>query len=443
MEALKAELERKRKQKQQEFGGRKFVKRSEIESARKVKIPAKGSTEEVEVAPTETGPQHAILDVPGAGRGGVDGSLATTHKKKGENDDSARKLDDDLEPLDTEEVIRRLRALGQPATLFAESNEDRQRRLVVAAKNITVDDKTPGQQANELHGKLRTLDAEAKRLAATRKKKEKEDGGTEETKAEDVLEKAFEQAAQDLAKKRAAENMTVGDRITVFFRHIMEQWQQEIDKMQDDYLLSMEGKMLRATYDLTSKNLKHMYRQLKNNSLPDDVKRGMWLIVEAMQRRDYREAMDVYLRVSIGNAPWPIGVTMVGIHERSAREKIHAQSQAHIMHDEASRKMLNGVKRCISFCQRRYPANPSRTVDFNLRVFGDDLQALHDAENSGQAVDAASKDFNIPKNKYGNSVDGWKAQDRDNRTLSAVLNSAYKNEDDVKKNYGERQIVMQ
>lgn len=74
-----------------------------------------------------------------------------------------------------------------------QSNEDRQRRLVVAAKNITVDDKTPGQQANELHGKLRTLDAEAKRLAATRKKKEKEDGGTEETKAEDVLEKAFEQ----------------------------------------------------------------------------------------------------------------------------------------------------------------------------------------------------------------------------------------------------------
>ena len=43
----------------------------------------------------------------------------------------------------------------------------------------------------------------------------------------------------------------------------------------------------------------------------DDVKRGMWLIVEAMQRRDYREAMDVYLRISIGNAPWPIGVTSV------------------------------------------------------------------------------------------------------------------------------------
>jgi hypothetical protein len=35
MEALKAELERKRKQKAEEFGGRKFVKRSEIEAVRK------------------------------------------------------------------------------------------------------------------------------------------------------------------------------------------------------------------------------------------------------------------------------------------------------------------------------------------------------------------------------------------------------------------------
>ena len=41
-----------------------------------------------------------------------------------------------------------------------------------------------------------------------------------------------------------------------------------------------------------------------------------------MQEREYLKANDSYLRLSIGNAPWPIGVTMVGIHERSAREKI-------------------------------------------------------------------------------------------------------------------------
>jgi pre-mRNA-splicing factor 18 len=41
-----------------------------------------------------------------------------------------------------------------------------------------------------------------------------------------------------------------------------------------------------------------------------------------MQNRSYQKANDAYLRMSIGNAAWPIGVTSVGIHERSAREKI-------------------------------------------------------------------------------------------------------------------------
>jgi pre-mRNA-splicing factor 18 len=33
-------------------------------------------------------------------------------------------------------------------------------------------------------------------------------------------------------------------------------------------------------------------------------------------------ANDKYNDLAIGNAPWPIGVTMVGIHERSGRAKI-------------------------------------------------------------------------------------------------------------------------
>ena len=35
-------------------------------------------------------------------------------------------------------------------------------------------------------------------------------------------------------------------------------------------------------------------------------------IVHYMQKRQYQRANDSYLRLSIGNAPWPIGVTMVG-----------------------------------------------------------------------------------------------------------------------------------
>jgi Prp18 domain len=57
-------------------------------------------------------------------------------------------------------------------------------------------------------------------------------------------------------------------------------------------------------------------------------------------------ATEEALCVTAGNAPWPIGVTSIGIHERSSREKIsHATGMnvggaAHIMNDEATRKYL-------------------------------------------------------------------------------------------------------
>ena len=69
----------------------------------------------------------------------------------------------------------------------------------------------------------------------------------------------------------------------------------------------------------------------------------------------------------VGTNPWPIGVTSVGIHERSSREKIsHVMNgAAHIMNDEATRKYLSAVKRLLTFVQRAYPTDPSRCVDFD------------------------------------------------------------------------------
>jgi pre-mRNA-splicing factor 18 len=86
-------------------------------------------------------------------------------------------------------------------------------------------------------------------------------------------------------------------------------------------------------------------------------------------------AHDSYLKMAIGNAPWPMvrksvgnrfltikGVTMVGIHERSAREKIHSNQIAHVLNDESQRKFIQAVKRLMTFCQRKYPTDPSKTV---------------------------------------------------------------------------------
>ena len=78
-------------------------------------------------------------------------------------------------------------------------------------------------------------------------------------------------------------------------------------------------------------------------------------ICSHIQKREYVSANDVYLQLAIGNAPWPIGVTMVGIHERSARERISSPQTAHVLNDEASRKWLQAIKRIITFSQTKYP----------------------------------------------------------------------------------------
>lgn len=69
-----------------------------------------------------------------------------------------------------------------------------------------------------------------------------------------------------------------------------------------------------------------------------------------------------FMLLAIGNAAWPMGVTMVGIHERAGRSKLNTSQVAHILNDETTRKYIQMFKRLMSFAQRKFPANPSQTI---------------------------------------------------------------------------------
>lgn len=118
---------------------------------------------------------------------------------------------------------------------------------------------------------------------------------------------------------------------------------------------SQQGKLAAVTQMQSAENLKPLMKQLRKRELQGDVLQALAEIVYYMQQREYLKANDSYLRLSIGNAPWPIGVTMVGIHERSAREKIHSNSVAHVLNDEVSRKYIQSLKRLLTFAQTVRP----------------------------------------------------------------------------------------
>jgi pre-mRNA-splicing factor 18 len=141
-----------------------------------------------------------------------------------------------------------------------------------------------------------------------------------------------------------------------YFDMLLTAWSSALSHRTPEVKTSTTGKQAMSSYLSARDNLRPLFKHLESASLPATLLVPIHEIVLLAQKKRYVDANDAYLRLSIGKAAWPIGVTMVGIHERSAREKLHdGNNQAHILADEATRKMLQGIKRCLSFAQTRWP----------------------------------------------------------------------------------------
>jgi len=146
------------------------------------------------------------------------------------------------------------------------------------------------------------------------------------------------------------------------FKKLLKAWNRELVERTEIQKKSAQGKIETATYKQCKKHIKTAFKLLHTRQLPDDLLNPIYDIAQSLENREYVKAHDSYLRMAIGNAPWPMGVTMVGIHERSAREKIHSNQIAHVLNDETQRKYIQAFKRIMTFCQRKYPTDPSKTV---------------------------------------------------------------------------------
>ncbi|KAK4698805.1 pre-mRNA-splicing factor 18, partial [Phenoliferia sp. Uapishka_3] len=128
-------------------------------------------------------------------------------------------------------------------------------------------------------------------------------------------------------------------------KRVLKEWEQSLEDRPDAIKRSTQGKIAAATMQTSADYLKPLFKSLRKRDLAPDVLAAIAEITHNMQKREYMLANDAYIRLSIGNAPWPIGVTMVGIHERSGREKIFSNNVAHVLNDETSRKYIQSLKR--------------------------------------------------------------------------------------------------
>ncbi|KFH03807.1 Prp18 domain-containing protein [Toxoplasma gondii MAS] len=153
--------------------------------------------------------------------------------------------------------------------------------------------------------------------------------------------------------------------VTRWIRTMLQEWEAELKARPEEKKNSAEGKLMTSLQRQTRKDLKPLLRKLRHKELEKDILQKLHIMVQCCEERKYRSAHDTYMLLAIGNAAWPVGVTMVGIHERVGRSKLFSSQVAHILNDETTRKYIQMFKRLMSFCQRRYPADPSQTISLS------------------------------------------------------------------------------
>jgi len=252
--------------------------------------------------------------------GSDDGAKSDAAGESGNEDDEGSGGQD----MPEEELLGKLRQLGEPAVLFGESHASRLRRY----RRVT-----SGAAAN---------------------------WGPIATSLNPVEEKDMEVPGTVPPPSDKKARRYLFRQLVSYFNMVLREW--EIALAKEDNASTHAGQVARSAMLSSKETMRPLFRKFEQGDLDESILEAIVEIVKAAQERRYVDANDGYLRLSIGKAAWPIGVTMVGIHERSAREKLHGGERGHIMGSETTRKYLQSIKRCLSFAQVRWPPEDIRQL---------------------------------------------------------------------------------
>ncbi|PVD25218.1 hypothetical protein C0Q70_15716 [Pomacea canaliculata] len=267
--------------------------------------------------------------------------------------------------LPRKEVIRKLRDRGEPITLFGETHYESYLRLK-RLESLVPDFKNMGVGDNDFKAAMDAVDQQYLNDIISSSDRPSEATST------DVSVKDDGTREKDIQTMRAEIGTGDGNKdqdiILRFFKFLMKEWGERLNSRPLEEKRTTRGKMASATHSQTVSYLKPLFRQLKQKKVEEGLLESFVIIVQNMMDRDYIKANDAYLEMAIGNAPWPIGVTMVGIHARTGREKISSRYVAHVLNDETQRKYIQAIKRLITQCQKIFPTDPSRSFNYQCPV---------------------------------------------------------------------------
>lgn len=133
-----------------------------------------------------------------------------------------------------------------------------------------------------------------------------------------------------------------------FLKDILQQW-----TLNEQNAAGASGRAKNGLLMETKKDMVKLLYKLRSGKLLEETVISLSTIAHYVQAAELLQANQAYLKLSIGNVAWPIGVRDVGIHARAADAKIAGDDKlqlANIMKLDSTRRWLIAVKRILTYC---------------------------------------------------------------------------------------------
>ncbi|EEY56939.1 pre-mRNA-splicing factor 18, putative [Phytophthora infestans T30-4] len=273
-------------------------------------------------------------------------------------DDKTQVKEESQAVLSWPDLRRRLRELGEPITLFGESMKDRMTRLRRAEMDAVTKHEVELGAGHDIRNRFVGGDGGV----------HGDQKDTADDAAEDAEEFDIADTAEDGGKSKTGggneedEEKDADKMVYRFFKGMLQRWEKDLASRPDHVKRTAQGKIAVKTMKQCKDYIRPLFKLCKHRQVPSDILPILVEIVKFCRQGEFVMANDAYIKLAIGNAAWPIGVTMVGIHERTGREKINSNKQAHVMNNESQRKYLTSVKRLMSYAQSISNVLPSKRV---------------------------------------------------------------------------------
>lgn len=146
--------------------------------------------------------------------------------------------------------------------------------------------------------------------------------------------------------------------IRAWIRATLGEWRAKLEARPEAHKKTAHGRVDTQTFRQCEEYIRPLVKLCKARTLDAAMTSSLAKIIKLASDGEFVKAHDAYILIAIGNAAWPIGVTSIGIHTRTAREAVEQKNIAHVMNNEMQRKYLTSVKRLLRFMQDNRPDIP-------------------------------------------------------------------------------------